>query len=452
MADQSGAMGKKQNTNFSASAGLRKRAHALIPGGSHTYAKGDDQYPILSPSHVTHGLGCRVWDADGNSYIEYGMGNRAVTLGHAYEPVLAAARAELDRGVCFSRPSTIEIDAAETFLSIVDNAEMVKFSKDGSDATSGAVKIARAYTDRDLIAICGDHPFFSVDDWFIGATAMHGGIPQATRDLTVKFSYNNIESVKALLAKYPKQIAGFILEPSRIDPPKDNFLQELQKLVKADGGLLILDEMITGFRWHLQGGQRLYGVDPDLSTWGKAIANGFSVSALAGKREYMRLGDLEQTDRPRVFLLSTTHGGETHGLAAAIATMSIYRNAPVIEHLQRVGQRLRAGLTEVIRNHGLQRQITVMGDNSNLLFSSLDGEGRPSQAFRTLLLQETIKRGVIMPSLVVSYSHQNADIDETIEAVDGALAIYARALSDGVEKYLVGRPSTPVYRTWNEKR
>lgn len=451
MPDQGASMGK-HITNFEQSTALRARAHALIPGGAHTYAKGDDQYPVLSPSHIVRGQGCRSWDADGNCYIEYGMGNRAVTLGHAYEPVLAAVRAELEKGVCFSRPATIEIEAAEKFLSVIDNAEMVKFSKDGSDATSGAVKIARAYTGRDLIAICGDHPFFSVDDWFIGATAMHGGIPQATRDLTVKFSYNDIASVKALLAKHPGQIAGFILEPSRIDPPKDNFLQDLQKLVKADGGLLILDEMITGFRWHLQGGQRKFGVDPDLSTWGKAMANGFSVSALAGKREYMRLGDLEQTDRPRVFLLSTTHGGETHALAAAIATMDIYQREPVIEHLQRVGERLRTGLTEVIRNHGLERQIAIMGDNSNLLFSSLDGEGKPSQAFRTLLLQETIKRGVIMPSLVVSYSHQDADIEETINAIDGALTVYARALNDGVDKYLVGRPSTPVYRTWNEKR
>lgn len=438
-------------TTFDASDRLRARAHALIPGGNHTYAKGDDQYPVRAPSHIVRGEGCRVWDADGNQYIEYGMGNRAVTLGHAFGPVVEAARRELDRGVNFSRPGVIEIEAAEKFLSIVDNAEMVKFSKDGSDATSGAMKIARAYTGRDLIAICGDHPFFSVDDWFIGSTAMHGGIPDATRALTVKFRYNDIDSVKALLAQYPGQIAGFILEPTRIDPPKDNFLAELKRLVHADGGLLVFDEMITGFRWHLKGAQHVYGVDPDLSTWGKALANGFSVSALAGKREFMRLGDLEQTDRPRVFLLSTTHGGETHGLAAAIATMHVYQTEPVIEHLARVGERLRTGLIERIRARGLQDHICVMGAACNLLFSTLDQDRKPSQEFRTLFLQETIARGVIMPSLVVSYAHTDADIDETIEAVDGALGVYAQALNDGAGKYLVGRPSIPVYRTWNEK-
>lgn len=442
----------KRITRFEESSRLRSRAHALIPGGAHTYAKGDDQYPALSPGHIVRGKGCRVWDADGNEYIEYGMGNRAVTLGHAYPAVVDAVRHQLDDGVNFTRPAAIEVEAAETFLSLIDTAEMVKFSKDGSDATSGAVKLARAYTGRDLIAVCADHPFFSVDDWFIGSTAMHGGIPEATRTLTVKFRYNDIESVKSLLAAHPGQIAGFILEPTRIEPPESDFLAELKRLAHADGALFILDEMITGFRWHIQGAQRLYGVDPDLSTWGKAMANGFSVSALAGKREFMRLGDLEQTDRPRVFLLSTTHGGETHALAAAMATISVYRSEPVIEHLHRAGARLRDGVNEAARRHGLQDHVGALGADCNLLYKTLDENLKPSQPFRTLFLQETIRRGVIMPSLVVSYSHSDADIDETLEAIDGALEVYARALSDGVEKHLVGPASIPVYRTWNAKR
>lgn len=431
---------------------MRARAHAAIPGGAHTYAKGDDQYPQLSPSHIVRGKGCRVWDVDGNEFIEYGMGNRAVTLGHAYEPVLDAVRAHLETGVNFARPAAVEVEAAELFLSLIDNAEMVKFCKDGSDATSGAVKLARAYTGRDLIAICADHPFFSVDDWFIGSTAIYGGIPEAVRALTVKFRYNDIDSVKALLAAHPGRIAGFMLEPTRIEPPERNFLGELKRLVHADGGVLIFDEMITGFRWHVQGAQRVYGVDPDLSTWGKALANGFSVSALAGKRELMRLGDLEQTDFPRVFLLSTTHGGETHGLAAAMATMQVYRDEPVIERLHAAGARLRAGLAAAARRHGVQDHVAPVGADCNLLYKTLDGNRQPSQEFRTLFLQETIKRGVVIPSLVVSYSHSDADIDETIDAIDGALEVYAAALSDGVEKFLVGPPSIPVYRTWNARR
>lgn len=437
-------------TEFSESERLRARAQALIPGGCHTYAKGDDQYPLLSPSHIVRGKGARVWDADGNEYIEYGNGNRAVTLGHAFPAIVEAAKAELEKGVNFSRPAAIEIQAAERLLAVVGGGEMVKFSKDGSDATSGAVKLARAYTGRDLIAICADHPFFSVDDWFIGSTPMCGGIPDAVRDLTVKFRYNDIGSVKDLIARHPDRIAGFILEAERTEPPRDNFLHELKRLAHEAGALFILDEMITGLRWHNRGAQHVHGIEPDLSTWGKALANGFSVSALTGKREYMRLGDLTQTDHKRVFLLSTTHGGETHSLAAAIATLRVYENEPVIERLHAAGDRLRRGFEQAAAANGVKQHLTIAGRSCNLLFGALDADGKPSQAFRTLFLQETIKRGVIMPSLVVCYSHTDAEIDQTIEAISCAMGVYKQALDGGVTRFLVGRPSDPVYRTYNK--
>jgi glutamate-1-semialdehyde 2,1-aminomutase len=429
---------------------LRKRAHELVPGGSHTYAKGDDQYPVLAPGFISRGFGAHVWDVDGNEYIEYGMGNRAVGLGHAYPEVIAAARAEMANGCNFTRPSAIEVTAAETFLELIDTSEMVKFCKDGSDATSGAVRLARAYTGRDFVALCGDHPFFSVDDWFIGTTAMNAGIPHATQALTLKFRYNDIASVQALFERHPGQIAACILEPARTEDPSDNFLQELQRLCRAEGALLIFDEMITGFRWHKGGAQRYYGVTPDLSTWGKALANGFSVSALAGKREFMRLGGLDHYDKPRVFLLSTTHGAETHALAAAIATMKIYESEPVTEHLFQQGMRLKSEGEEVIIRHGLGEHFKITGKPCCLFYAALDSDNMPSQPFRTLFLQETISRGVLMPSLVVSYAHTDEDIDRTIAAIDGALEVYKRALDEGVERYLVGRPSQVVYRYYNQ--
>lgn len=434
---------------FENSRRLQKRAHEIIPGGSHTYAKGDDQYPVLAPGFIARGLGCHAWDVDGNAYIEYGMGNRAVGLGHAFPPVVQAAMAELGHGCSFTRPSPIEVACAEEFLSLIDSAEMVKFCKNGSDATSGAVKLARAYTGRDKIAYCADHPFFSVDDWFIGTTAMGAGVPQAVKDLTLTFHYNDLVSVEAVFAQNPGQIAAVILEPARADEPKDDFLHKVRQLCHAEGTLFILDEMITGCRWHKGGAQKLYDVVPDLSTFGKALANGFSVSALAGKREFMRLGSLEHTDRPRVFLLSTTHGAETHALAAAIATMRTYREEPVIEHLYAIGAKLKTGMDEAIAHHGLQDYVATMGRTCCLLFSTRDGQGHSSQAFRTLFLQETIRRGVIMPSLVVSYAHSEDDIARTVAAVDGALEVYGRALQDGVERYLVGRPSQLVQRSYN---
>lgn len=434
---------------FAASERLRAVAHRLIPGGCHTYAKGDDQYPVLSPGFIARGRGCRVWDVDGNGYIEYGMGNRAVGLGHAWPEVLDAVRAELEKGCNFTRPSPLEAACAERFLALVPGAEMVKFCKDGSDATSGAVRLARAYTGRDMIARCADHPFFSTDDWFIGTTEMNAGVPEAVQRLTLGFPYGDLAAVAALFTRYPGRIAAVILEPARTEDPPAGYLQGLLDLCRAEGALLVLDEMVTGFRWDKGGAQTLYGITPDLSCFGKALGNGFSVSALAGRREIMRLGGLDHTDRPRVFLLSTTHGAETHALAAAMATMAIYDREDVTGHLHRMGHRLAAGITEAAERHGVAAHVRVTGKPCCLFYASLDAEGKPSQAFRTLLLQELIRRGVLAPSLVVGYAHGPADVDATVAAFDGALGVYARALEDGVARHLVGRPSQPVYRRYN---
>lgn len=434
---------------FTRSAHLRKLAHRLVPGGCHTYAKGDDQYPEIAPGFIERGLGCRVWDADGNEYIEYGMGNRAVALGHAYPAVIEAARRELARGCNFTRPSTVEVACAEQFLQLISTAEMVKFCKDGSDATSAAVRLARAYTGRDLIALCRDHPFFSVDDWFIGTTAMNAGIPETVQRLSLGFRYNDIASVRALFERHRGQIAAVILEPARTEEPKDGFLRELQRLCGREGALLVFDEMVTGFRWHNGGAQAYYDTIPDLSCFGKALANGFSVSALAGKREFMRLGGLDHIDKPRVFLLSTTHGAETHALAAAIATMQVYEREAVVAHLYSTGTRLKIGAEQAIERHGLTDFVKILGRPCCLLYATLDGDRNPSQAFRSLFLQETIRRGVIMPSLVVSYAHSDEDIERTVEALDGALAVYRRALDDDVGRFLVGPPSQPVMRKLN---
>lgn len=438
----------EQILRFGKSVRLQEHARELIPGGCHTYAKGEDQYPVLAPGFIDHGSGCHVWDVDGNRYIEYGMGNRAVGLGHAYPAVVRAAAEALHVGSNFTRPARIEVECAETFLELID-ADMVKFCKDGSDATSGAVRLARAYTGRDLVACCADHPFFSTDDWFIGTTPMNSGVPEAVRKLTVTFRYNDIASVKDLFDKYPRKLAALILEPSRGDDPRDGFLHEVRRLCTENGALLILDEMITGFRWHTGGAQKLYGIKPDLTAFGKALGNGFSVSALAGKREFMRLGGLELTDRPRVFLLSTTHGAETHALAAAVATMRTYRDEPVIEHLHRQGEKLREGIGEAAKRHGVNGHFKVVGRPCCLAYAALDPNGKPSQAYRSLFLQETIRRGVLMPSLVVSYTHDDAAVMKTVEAVDGALAVYAQALESGTDRFLVGRPSQVVFRRYN---
>lgn len=430
---------------FDRSNALRPRFRQLIPGGCHTYAKGDDQYPEGMAPYIVRGEGCRVWDVDGNEFIEYGSGLRAVTLGHAYAPVVEAARAQLGLGANFVRPAAIELECAEAFLEFVPRAEMVKFCKDGSDATSGALKLARAHTGRDMVAICANHPFFSVDDWFIGASGMPGGIPQATRELTVKFNYNDLASLEKLFEQHPGKLAAVVLEAEKETAPAPGFFEGIRKLCDRHGAVFILDEMITGFRWHAGGAQARYGIEPDLSTFGKALANGFSVSALAGKRELMRLGGADH-DRERVFLLSTTHGAETHGLAAALATMKVYRDEPVIDTLWQRGSRLAAGLREAAAAAGVAEQVPILGQPCCLVFGSRDASGQPSQPFRTLLMQQLIHRGVLATSLVVNYSHTEADIDQTVDAFAAAFQVYRRALDEGIDKHLVGRPVQPAIR------
>lgn len=433
---------------FTRSQHLRPRAHAIIPGGAHTYAKGDDQYPELSPGFIARGQGCHVWDVDGNEFIEYGMGLRSVTLGHAYAPVVQAVARQIELGSNFVRPAAIELECAEMLLGMIPGAEMVKFAKDGSTVTTAALTLARAYTGRAMVAICSDHPFYSYNDWFIGTTAMAAGIPDAVRALTVGFRYNDLASAETLFAQYPGQIACVMLEPAKSADPAEGFLQQLKALCHANGALFVLDEMITGFRLHNGGGQARYGVEADLATYGKALANGFALSALVGKREFMERGGL-QHEHQRVFLLSTTHGAETHTLAAGMATMQVYQHEPVVEFLNRQGRRLRDGINAAIAAEELEGYVQVIGLPANLVYATRDAERRDSQAFRTLMLQELIRRGVLAPSLVVSYSHSDDDIDRTVEAFAGAFQVYRRALEHGVNEYLVGRSVKPVFRERN---
>lgn len=440
------AAGKTKD--FSKSRALRPKAHRLIPGGAHTYAKGDDQYPEQAPAFIAHGKGCHVWDLDGNEFIEYGMGLRAVTLGHAFEPVVEAAYRQMQQGINFNRPAKIEVDLAEVMLNIVEGADMVKFAKNGSDVTTAAIKLARAYTGRDVVAICGDQPFFSTDDWFIGSTDMNAGIPQTVIDMTLKFRYNDLADLRQLFERHPGRIACVLMEAEAATAPDPGYLLAVKALCETRGAILIFDEMITGFRWHLGGAQRFHGVVPHLSTFGKGMGNGFAISALAGKRELMRLGGLDH-DKERVFLLSTTHGAETHALAASLETIRIYHEQDVIGHLWRQGERLRTGVDQVIARHGIADNFEMIGRPSNLIYRTADQTGQPSQAFRALFLQELIRGGILAPSFVVSFSHSDDVIDRTIDAVDQALEVYARALEDGVEKYLVGRPIKPVNRKYN---
>ena len=439
--------------SFARSIDAQRRLHRLVPGGAHTYARGSDQYPEDMAPVLVRGRGARVEDLDGNWFVEYGMGLRSVTLGHAYEPVVDAVTSAARDGVNFSRPTIWELRAAEQFLDQVPGADMVKFAKNGSDATTAAVKVARAATGRPLVAICGSQPFFSTDDWFIGTTGMTAGIPNEHRRLTVSFAFNDLDSVAALFERHPGEISCLILEAATaLAEPVPGFLEGVRLLTEQHGAVLIFDEMITGMRWAAGGAQAVYGVTPDLSTWGKALGNGFPLSALAGRRELLEIGGLD-TDASRPFLLSTTHGPETTALAAYLAVAEAYRERDIIGIMERQGAALAAAVNAVSTAAGLIDYVSVIGRPSCLIFTTKDHLGQPSQPFRTLFLQELLDRGVLGQSFVISAAHTDEDIATTVDAVRAALTMYGNALerrtTDGL---LRGRAVAPALREFAEPR
>ncbi|MGH3912093.1 MAG: glutamate-1-semialdehyde 2,1-aminomutase [Pseudonocardiaceae bacterium] len=428
------------------SAELNARLHTMVPGGAHTYAKGDDQYPEDIAPVISHGRGSHVWDVDGNEYLEYGSGLRSVSLGHAHPRVLEAVRRELGRGSNFVRPSVVEVEAAERFLDTVRTAEMVKCAKNGSDITTAAVRLARAVTGRPLVALCRDQPFFSTDDWFIATTAMPAGIPGQVAELTVSFPYGDLDATAELLRRHEGQVACLLLEAATRHDPAPGYLVGLRDLAHRHGCLLVFDEMITGFRWSEAGAQGLYGVVPDLSTFGKALGNGFAVSALAGRRDVMERGGLHHC-RDRVFLLSTTHGAETHSLTAAMAVLETYVQEGITARLHALGERLAAGVREAAAGMGVADHLIVGGRASNLVYATLDENGQPSQDYRTLFLRQLLAGGVLAPSFVVSSALTEDDIDRTVDVVAQACAVYRKALdaADPVT-WMGGRAVKPVFR------
>ena len=434
---------------FDESNRLRSKAQKLIPAGAHTYSKGDDQFPELSPGFIVKGKGAIVQDPDGNEFLDWGMGLRSVILGHGDERVLGAVKAQLELGANFTRPSTLEMELAEMLVDLIPSAEMVKLAKNGSDVTTAAVKLARAYTGRDMIVRCLEQPFFSVNDWFIGDTACNAGVPVAIQQLTKHFHYNDIESLEKVLEENKDQVACVILEPASTEHPKPGFLEKVKELTHKHGAVLIFDEMISGFRWHPQGAQTYYGVTPDLSTFGKAIGNGFSVSALVGKKEIMELGGLEH-DKPRVFLLSTTHGGETHALAAAKTTIGLLKDGKIIKKNWQIGQQLMDGFNEIAKEFGLSKYIKMAGVPCSPYQVFMDRNGTVDLCLRTLYLQEMIKEGILIPYIAIADSHCPQHVERTLDASRKAMAVLKIAIEQGsADGLLVGKSVKPVFRKYN---
>jgi len=440
-------------TNFARSDAYRAEVHRFIIGGAHTYSKGDDQFPALAPAAIARGKHGRVWDLDGNEYVDCALGLGAVSLGHAYEPVLAAVRKQLELGAAFQRPASAELELAEEFLALTPGMDRIKFAKNGSNVTTAAVKLARAFTGRDLVAFPGNHSFYSFDDWFIGSTAVNSGVPDGIRTFSVTYDSTHPETLRALFDAYPGRIACVITEPEEVLPASPDLIREVEKIARSNGAVFIVDEMVTGFRAGLPGAYVGLGLTPDLVTWGKAVGNGFSFCALTGRAEIMELGGIRQTEKPRVFLLSSTHGGEAHTLAAALAVIREYREKDVIGRHCDLVARVAAGMRAHAVAHGLAEAIEIHASPWRVVLVFKDGENKISAPLRTLMLQEMIGRGVLFQGVFLPcFTHGDADIDYVLQAFDQACEVYQHALSHGTEGLLVGPAARPVFRKFVSDR
>ncbi|MBE5899961.1 MAG: glutamate-1-semialdehyde 2,1-aminomutase [Lachnospiraceae bacterium] len=426
-----------------------EKAHRLIPGGAHTYSRTDETFAWNAPKVIEKGKGAYCWDVDGNKWLDFSMACRSVTVGYNYERISQAAIAQILNGNTATKASKIEIEAAELMIDLIPWVDMVKFAKNGSTVTSAATKLARAYTGKKYILRCREHSFFSYDDWFIGDTVCTRGIPEEISNLTLQFSYNDISSVKKAFEEHKDEIACMILEPVEFEEPKDDFLQKAKDICHKNGAVFILDEMISGFRWHLLGASKYYGVEPDLVTYGKGMANGFSMAALGGKREIMELGGIEKEGEERVFLVSTTHGAEMSSLGAFVETMKVYQELNVVDRLWDTGRQIQDGIRDITIELGIQDKVYTEGAACSFNIATLDIDGKPSSAYRTLLFQEMAKKGILMNSMSLCYEHGAKEIEIALDAFRSSLRVYRDALECGINAYLQGPVIKAVFRKYN---
>ena len=419
---------------------IKEKAETLIPGLTQTFSKGPLVFiQNVSPVYLSKANGSHVWDVDGNEYIDYPMALGPVILGHNYPAVTQAVINQVQNGTSYSLPHPLEVEVADLIVQNVPSAEMVRFGKNGSDATSGAIRAARAYTGRDIIVCCGYHGW---QDWYVGTTTRDAGVPQSVKDLTITFEYNNFSSLKDLFDKYPNQIAAVIMEPIGVELPKTGFLEDVKNITKKEGAVLIYDEIVTGFRLDLGGAQKYFGVTPDLTCVGKAMGNGYPISAVAGNKEIMKMFD-------QIFF-SFTFGGEAVSLAAAKATIEEMQNKSVINHLWQQGQRLSDGFNALSSYFGLEKYIRSDGlaPHTAIIYMSGDNDFVDPLVVKSLFQQECIKRGILISSSQnISFSHTNHDIDYTLKVYRTAMEILSTALREGnIKELLEGPPVQAIFR------
>ena len=414
------------------------RALRSIPLGSQTFSKSYTAYPRgVSPFFIQRAEGAKAWDVDGNEYLDFVNGLAAVTLGHCDPDVTAAVEKQLKDGTIFTLAHPLEIEVAELIKEMVPCADMVRFGKNGSDVTSGAIRAARAHTGRDLIAMCGYHGW---QDWSIGTTARNKGVPKAVQALTKTFTYNDLASLEKLFAADPEGYAAVILEPMNVAWPEPGFLQGLVDLAHKHGALVIFDETITGFRFSNGGAQQLFGVTPDIATFGKGLANGYPLAAVAGHGPVM--------DEFAEIFFSFTMGGETLSLAAAKATMEKMKAQNVIEILTARGKRLVAAIDALIAKHNCGDFLSTAGHPSWSFLTMKDAGQSSVWEIKTLWMQEILARGILsVGTHNISFAHGDAELDRLLQVYDEVFPILRDAIDGNrFKQYLKCEPLVPLFK------
>ena len=422
---------------FHESLRMYERAVRVIPGQSQTFSKGWTQFPFgASPIYLDRAEGGHVWDVDGNEFIDWPMAIGPLLLGHNHPAVNRAIAAQLGRGIAFSMPNRGELELAERLVDWFPYAEQVRFGKNGSDATAGAVRAARAFTGREIVLCCGYHGW---QDWFIGTTTRNAGVPEAVRQLAIPFAYNDLEGLRALFARLPGQVAAVIMEPMGVVEPVGGFLAEVKRLAQENGALLIFDECWTGFRLHRQGAYGRFGVAPDMACFGKAMGNGAPISAIVGRAEVMTVFE-------EIFF-SFTFGGDMIGIAASLAVLEILASEPVLETASAIGQKLLDGVRELIRDAGLEAQVRIDGYPLRNVMA-FQGDGHDGLLLKSIFQQEAIAGGILAAGYhAPSLAHTAADVEKTLDVYLRVFGAIRRGLDNGaLSGVLRGRIVQPVFR------
>jgi glutamate-1-semialdehyde 2,1-aminomutase len=415
-----------------------KRAEETIPLGSQTFSKSRTQYPVgISPHYASKSRGAEIWDIDVNKYIDLVSALASVTLGYGDKKVNQAVKKQLSHGVSMSLPGKLEAEVSEMIVEMVPSAEMVRFGKNGSDATSAAIRLARAYTSRDHILVCGYHGW---QDWYIGSTTRNKGVPESVSALTHKFEFNDIGSLGAMLSEFEGNVAAVILEPMNVTFPQPGFLESVKLLTKKAGALLVFDETITGFRFAKGGAQELFGITPDLSTFGKGMANGFPISAVVGKKEIM----LEMEE----IFFSGTFGGELLSLAAAKTVLQKHYTEAVCERLSEIGNTLASETELRIAQNEMTDYVSLSGHSSWKFFNWYPTDNYGANELKTYFLQQAFNEGLLVLSTHnVNLAINNRKIDQISKIYDKVFNDLRRVLEkNSLREELKAEPLKSLFR------